>query len=231
MFIFEIPTGVLADVKSWRLSVIIGYVLIGLGFIIEGSFPFLWTVALAQVVWGFGYTFTSGATQAWIADEVGPERAGETFLRGSQAGRVGGLLAIPISVPLGSVVTALPIVVGGALMILLAGFGMARTFWLALGLYWLVGVLRGVRWPLHSAWFSQRIDDSQVRATMFSVGSQLDAIGQIAGGPVVGAIGNASIRAALDAPALILPPALPLYALAVRRGATSASPRPAQGDG
>ena len=81
VFLFEIPTGVLADVKSRRLSIIIGYALIGLGFIVEGSLPFFAAVALAQVVWGFGYTFTSGATQAWIVDETGEERAGEAFLR------------------------------------------------------------------------------------------------------------------------------------------------------
>jgi DHA3 family tetracycline resistance protein-like MFS transporter len=350
VFLFEIPTGVLADVKSRRLSVIIGYVLIGLGFVVEGSLPLFWTVALAQVLWGFGYTFTSGATQAWIADEIGEARAGEAFLRGSQAARIGGLLAIPISVLLGEVNITLPIVLGGALMILLAvflslamteegftpiaaedrtsfrlmlktvadarhvvrrqpvlltllgiglffglysegfdrlwtahlledfavpwaaavepvvwfgviravssvvslaateiarrrvdtgrslpiaralmvnaslivvtlaGFGLTRTFWVAVVLYWSIGTLRSIAGPLHTTWFNLRIDDSQVRATMFSVGSQVDAIGQIAGGPVVGAIGNVSIRTALVASALILSPALPLYAFAIRRG-------------
>jgi DHA3 family tetracycline resistance protein-like MFS transporter len=86
MFIFEVPAGVLADVKSRRLSVIIGYTLMGSGFSVEGSFPFLWAVALAQVLWGFGYAFTSGAAQAWVVDEVGGKRAGHAFLRGSQAG-------------------------------------------------------------------------------------------------------------------------------------------------
>jgi DHA3 family tetracycline resistance protein-like MFS transporter len=84
-------------------------------------------------------------------------------------------------------------------------------------LYWLVNVLRGVTYPLQAAWFNLRIDDSQVRATLFSVGSQVDAIGQIGGGPLVGAIGNRSIRAALVASALLLTPALPLYVLARRR--------------
>jgi DHA3 family tetracycline resistance protein-like MFS transporter len=122
VFLFEIPTGVLADVKSRRLSVIIGYALIGLGFILEGSLPFFAAVALAQVVWGFGYTFTSGATQAGIVDEAGEQRAGEAFLRGSQAGQAGGLIAIPISIALGSVTVRLPILLGGGLMILLAAF-------------------------------------------------------------------------------------------------------------
>lgn len=359
IFIFEIPTGVLADVKSRRLSIIVGCLLWGLGLLIEGSAPFFWTVALAQVIWGFGYTFISGATEAWIVDEVGDERAGQAFLRGAQAGQIGDLLAVPIGVALGSIAVRLPILVSGSLMILLgiflavampeegftptpagdrttwrlmlktmksarrlvrrqpvlltvlgiglfyglysegldrlwtphvlesfamslsavlepvalfgiiravllvislvatevvrrridttrsaslsrvlminagfivvalAGFALTRSFWVALVLYWLVGTLRAIRWPLHSAWFNQRIDDSQVRATMFSIGSQIDAIGQVCGGPMVGAIGNAvSIRAALIASALLLSPVLPLYSRAIRRGGPTSGSEP-----
>jgi DHA3 family tetracycline resistance protein-like MFS transporter len=351
VFFFEIPTGVLADVKSRRLSVIVGYILMGLGFLLEGLLPFFASVAMAQVVWGFGYTFTSGAQQAWIADEVGERRAGQVFLRGAQAARVGALIAIPISVALGSVQLQAPIVLAGALMVLLAvflaltmteegfsptprerrstwasmiktvrdargllrgrpvllvllaiglfyglysegfdrlwtphlldnfsaswmdevepvvwfggiravllviclgatelvrrrldlsrslpiarvlmvnaglivaalaGFGLAKLFWMALALYWLVGVMRSVAAPLQTTWFNSQIADPQVRATMFSVSGQVDAIGQIVGGPGVGAIGNLSIRAALVMSALILSPVLPLYAWAIRRTA------------
>jgi len=349
VFFFEIPTGVLADVRSRRLSVIIGYALMGAGFIIEGTFPFFGTIALAQVVWGFGYTFTSGATQAWIADELGEDRAGEAYLRGAQATRAGALVAIPISVALGSLALQLPIVLGGVAMILLAvflvlamteegftasppgerttwglmlktvrdarqlvrrqpilivvlatslfyglysegfdrlwtphllenlqgpwldgpepvvwfgviravmllislaatevarrrvdtgqdlslarslmlnaamiivclaGFALVRNFWVAVGLYWLIGALRNIADPLHTAWLNLSIDEPQVRATIFSVSGQADAVGQITGGPVVGAIGNASIRAALVSSALLLSPVLPLYAIAIRK--------------
>jgi DHA3 family tetracycline resistance protein-like MFS transporter len=290
------------------------------------------------------------ATQAWIVDEIGEERAGEAFLRGSQAGQVGGLIAIPISIVLGSVTVRLPILLGGGLMVLLAafltltmteegfaptppedrttwammlktvrdargmvrrqplllallgiglfyglysegfdrlwtphllenfavpswleeagavawfgvirgvlavvslvatevvrrrvdtnrsaslgqalmwnaggivlalaGFGLTRSFWIAVVLYWAVGVMRGIHGPLSSTWFNHRIDDPQVRATMFSVRGQVDAVGQIGSGPVVGMIGNASIRAALVASAAILSPVLPLYWIAIRR--------------
>ena len=349
VFVFEVPTGVLADVKSRRLSVIIGYCLIGAGFVLEGSLPLFWTVALAQVVWGLGYTFTSGATQAWIADEVGEERAGEAFLQGAQAGRIGALAAIPISIALGTIAVNLPIVIGGGLMILLsiflilsmteegftptpvqdrttwhqmrrtvsdaqkltrrqpvllvllgiglffglysegfdrlwtahllesfslgvleeidpvvwfgilraamlliglgatelarrridtrraipmattlmaiatliiatlAAFGLTRHLWTALVLYLAIGALRTVAAPLQTAWYNLLIDDPQVRATMFSITNQVDAIGQIAGGPAVGAIGNLSIRAALVTSALILSPVLPLYGYAIRK--------------
>ncbi|MGD8792191.1 MAG: MFS transporter [Anaerolineae bacterium] len=345
-FLFEIPTGVLADVKSRRLSVIIGYVLMGVAFIVEGSLPYFGTVLLSQGLWGLGYTFTSGATQAWMADEVGEARAGEAFVRGAQASWIGALVAIPLSVALGSVSVQLPIVTGGGLMIALAGFlaltmgeedfqptppgerttwgmmaktvrdargmvarqpvllallaiglfyglysegvdrlwtphllesfappfggqvdpvvwlgglrgalllgglaasevvrrrveteqgrslsrllaanttlivaglavfGLARDLWLAMATFWLVGTLRRVAAPLHEAWYNRRIDDAQVRATLFSVTSQADALGQIAGGPAVGAVGNVSIRAALVCSALLLAPVVPLYRVA-----------------
>src|SRR5689334_12839670 len=74
-FLFEVPTGIVADVYSRRLSIIIGYLLMGVGFLIEGLFPLFIPILIAQVVWGLGYTFTSGATQAWISDEVGEEKA------------------------------------------------------------------------------------------------------------------------------------------------------------
>lgn len=38
-FTFEIPTGIVADVYSRKLSIIIGLLLIGIGFTIEGSIP------------------------------------------------------------------------------------------------------------------------------------------------------------------------------------------------
>jgi DHA3 family tetracycline resistance protein-like MFS transporter len=105
----------------------------------------------------------------------------------------------------------------GGIVLALAGFGLTRSFWVAVVLYWAVGVLRGIHGPLASTWFNQRIDDPQVRATMFSVRGQVDAVGQITTGPVVGMIGNLSIRAALVASAAILSPVLPLYWITIRR--------------
>ena len=112
-FLFEIPTGIVADLYSRRLSVIIGFFLIGIGFTIEGLLPFFAAALLNQVIWGIGSTFTSGALEAWIVDEVGEERMGPVFLRGSQAGQIGGIAGILLSVALGSITLALPVVVGG----------------------------------------------------------------------------------------------------------------------
>ncbi len=112
------------------------------------------------------------------------------------------------------------IVTATLVVLAMAGFGLARNFWIALSLYWLVGALRQVGGPLQTAWFNLQIDDPQVRATAFSASGQADAIGQVVGGPAVGAIGNISIRAALVASALLLSPVIPLYAWAMKRGET-----------
>jgi len=79
ILLFEVPTGVVADAYSRRLSIIIGYFIMGLAFIVEGLFPFFAPIVLAQVLWGIGYTFTSGATQAWLSDEIGEENANRAF--------------------------------------------------------------------------------------------------------------------------------------------------------
>ena len=62
----------------------IGYALIGVGFVVESLNPTFAAILLAQVIWGAGYTFTSGAGQAWIVDELGTEEIGPVFLRGSR---------------------------------------------------------------------------------------------------------------------------------------------------
>ena len=94
VFLFEVPTGVVADVYSRRLSIIIGYLLMGAGFLVEGLFPAFLPILLAQVVWGLGYTFTSGATQAWITDEIGEEPANRLFLRATQVGLFASLIGM-----------------------------------------------------------------------------------------------------------------------------------------
>jgi DHA3 family tetracycline resistance protein-like MFS transporter len=349
VLVFEVPTGVVADVFSRRLSVIIGVFLIGLGFILEGSIPVFATILLAQVLWGLGYTFTSGATQAWITDEIGEAAAGQAFLRSSQIGQVGALVGIGLGMLLGSAAINLPIVLGGALMLLMGfilmavmpesgfhltpreersswnsmrdtftqGIGMVRQrpalltilaiglfyglysegfdrlwtkhmvddlgfpLWLGLqpvvwlgmmraggmllsigateitrrrlqtdqhqsvarallgitlglifGLfsfafagrfgwallaYWLIYVTRTLIEPLYTAWVNQRLD-SRVRATVISMSGQVDAIGQIASGPLVGLVGNlVSVQAALSCTGLILAPVLALFARAQRQ--------------
>jgi hypothetical protein len=52
--------------------------------------------------------------------------------------------------------------------------------------------------PLYSTWLARNIDP-QVRATVISITSQSNALGQVAGGPWVGALAESrSLRAALS---------------------------------
>src|SRR5579875_2193409 len=82
IFLCQLPTGVLADTVSRRLSVILGVLLIGSGFLLEGSFTYFPTILCAQALWGIGYTFVSGAEEAWLADEIGTEAAGQAAAAG-----------------------------------------------------------------------------------------------------------------------------------------------------
>jgi MFS transporter, DHA3 family, tetracycline resistance protein len=118
----EVPTGVLADTFSRRLSVIVGTLIIGVSLTLEGLVPLVAAVLIAEVIGGVGETFLSGATEAWLADEVGEEQVGPVYLRGAQVGRVAGLVGIPASVGLASLQLNLPIVVGGALYLALGLF-------------------------------------------------------------------------------------------------------------
>jgi MFS transporter, DHA3 family, tetracycline resistance protein len=122
VFLFEIPTGLVSDLKSRKLSIIIGYFLIGIGYFLEGLIPTFASVILCQILWGIGYTFTSGSTQAWIADEVGEERASSAFVKGAKAGNFAKVISIPLSMIIGYFMVNLPIIIGGICMIGLAAF-------------------------------------------------------------------------------------------------------------
>jgi DHA3 family tetracycline resistance protein-like MFS transporter len=125
VFLFEVPTGVFADTYGRRRSVITGCMLMGCGFALEGAIPEFATVLAAQAVWGVGYTFISGALEAWIADEDPDRDLGRVYLRGEQADYIGSFLGIPAGVLLGLVALNLPLIVGGVLTIAL---GLALLF-------------------------------------------------------------------------------------------------------
>jgi len=60
----------------------------GAGFLVEATLPHFDAILVAQVIWGLGATFLSGATQAWISDEIGDSAASRAFLRASQVRQV-----------------------------------------------------------------------------------------------------------------------------------------------
>ena len=121
-FLLEIPTGVVADVYSRRLSVIIGTALIGVSWMLAGSIPFFVAILLSQFIGGAGHTFLSGAAQAWIADESGETLASKAYMRGAQVGQVCSLIGIVVSTGLAHLQLNLPTIVGGGLFIGLAIF-------------------------------------------------------------------------------------------------------------
>lgn len=112
-FLGEIPTGVVADVYSRKLSLIIGYLLVGLGFMVEGLFPTFTAVLLAQVIWGVGATFLSGAESAWLAGEIGEEPLTHVMIRGGQIGRIVSILGILLAMAVGAVNLGLAYTIAG----------------------------------------------------------------------------------------------------------------------
>jgi DHA3 family tetracycline resistance protein-like MFS transporter len=97
-------------------------------------------------------------------------------------------------------------------------FAVAWSAWAAIAALLGVFLARNLAGPLYTIWLNEQITDSRVRATVFSISGQADAIGQTAGGPVLGLIGNVwGIRAALVAGATALAPAAALYARASRK--------------
>ena len=121
-FVFEVPTGVVADSYSRRASVIVAQVVMGVAFVVTGAVTSVAVILAAAALMGFGWTFKSGAIDAWLADEVGAERLGREYQRGAQVARVFALVGIGAAVALALVDLRLPIVVGGVVFLALGGF-------------------------------------------------------------------------------------------------------------
>lgn len=347
VLLFEIPTGVVADVYSRRLSVILGFLATSLGSLFVGAFQTYSTVLLGMVILGIGDALLSGALDAWIADEIGNEGVGPVYMRGSQVAQIAILAGIPIGTALGTIALNVPILLSGALYLLLAlfltrampergfqpippeerrswhtmfstfkegvqlvrgrsvlltilgisaasglasagfeglwtanmlenvafptigsfepivwfgginaavsimsligielfrrkvdvgsqraivrtlmvtaslstmcmiVFGLLGDFWLAAAAYSLSYSLRIASSPLFKAWINRNVESS-VRATVLSMDNQINYLGRIAGGPIIGAIGSAtSLQAALVAAGLIRVPVTVLLARSV----------------
>ena len=124
VFVFEIPTGVVADTYSRRLSLVIGYVGMGLAWLAVGLVSAPWLIIALWGAWGLAYTFTSGAEQAWLADEVGADKVGPIFLRGARWGQAGAVVGLLIQVAVGTQSLRAGVILGGVFTVL-AGIGCA----------------------------------------------------------------------------------------------------------
>lgn len=348
-FIFEIPTGILADTKGKKLALVTGSVITGFSFLIEGIFPFFILVLASQVLWSVGYTLTSGADSAWIADEIGEEKVGLVFIKGAQIGQLLTIVGLFAGTALALLKISLPIMAGGVLSILLGlylyfympetkyrsidlketnsfkkmfgcfkqsiqeiskssmleiavgiaafeglysegfdrlwtmhflkdiqfpsvginkivwfgiinsgtmllsialmeiikrkfkkegkvtmlwtlscisfimmasvvVFALSDNFTLALLSYFSCRMTRNVHDPVYSAWINQNIREPALRATILSAESQVSAVGQIIGGPIVGAVSAASsVGAGIALSGVFVMPMVVLYIHAARK--------------
>ena len=350
VFLFEVPTGVVADTYSRRLSLAIGFLGMGAAWALVGIVDSPALVIALWAAWGVSYTFTSGAYEAWLADEIGVENLGPALLRGARLGFVGSLAGLAGLIALSTVSLRASVIAGGLITIgcgvatilfmpeegfsrkprdeqarpwselaapaaagaryirartllvflvlseVFAGmsseaydrlrdahvlrdiglpgspslsatvwfglvgvlatifgffavgvlikrveasatsavaqvlvallvavfafellFAQVGVFGIALGAILLISLVRSLLQPVYMTWLNQQITDSSVRATVISITGQADAVGQAAGGPALGAIGNAwGLRTALTAGALVLLPALGFYGRALR---------------
>lgn len=74
LMLFEIPTGVVADVGGRRISYLLGTLTLAvttLGYLLlwRAAAPF-WAWAATSALLGLGFTFFSGAVQAWLVDAM-----------------------------------------------------------------------------------------------------------------------------------------------------------------
>jgi MFS family permease len=74
MVIFEVPTGVVADTRGRRTSYLLGTLTLAIATVLylllwRIGAPF-WAWALASALLGLGFTFFSGAVEAWLVDAL-----------------------------------------------------------------------------------------------------------------------------------------------------------------
>lgn len=117
--ITQVPTGIIADLYSRRLSVVLGYLLVGAGMLLAGLVPTFVAVLIGNVIWAIGITCVDGAEEAWAASEIGEQRTAAAFARGAQVGQAATALGIGASIGLASVRLNLGLVVGALIWLML----------------------------------------------------------------------------------------------------------------
>lgn len=125
-------------------------------------------------------------------------------------------------VRLGVIMTIVQAVIVAAML----WFGRTAAFWPAVAAYLVVTLLREGSVPLINVWTVGATEPSS-RATVLSIQSQADALGQIAGGPPIGYLARrTSIGAGIAASGLLLVPAVVAFGLAAlfSRSAEPAEP-------
>jgi DHA3 family tetracycline resistance protein-like MFS transporter len=119
-FIWEIPTGVLADTFSRRMSVIAGTAIVGITWVGQGLVPVFVAIVCFEILRGLGEAFTHGALEAWVAGECGDGGLDALFLRETQFRQIAGIVGLPVGIALATIDLRIPIVLGGGLILALA---------------------------------------------------------------------------------------------------------------
>ena len=133
MVLFEVPTGVLADTRGRRFSF-----LLGAGTLLVSTLLYLgmWQIeapfigwAGASILLGLGFTFFSGATEAWLVDALGATGYEGTLETIFGRGQVVGGAAMLVGSVLGGIVAQLTSLgVPYVLRAVMLGFALLTAF-------------------------------------------------------------------------------------------------------
>jgi MFS family permease len=125
MALFEVPTGIVADTRGRRTSFLLSVALLVIGtlaYVAVGQFGGgMSGIVAASVVLGLGYTFYSGAVEAWLVDAL--KATGYTdpidrvLARGSAISSVAMLVGSVAGGMLGAIDLAVPYLVRSALLL------------------------------------------------------------------------------------------------------------------
>ncbi|MDQ3957391.1 MAG: MFS transporter [Actinomycetota bacterium] len=157
MALFEVPTGVVADTRGRRASFLLAASTLSVGTLayvgvaaIDGG---LLLFCLAGVILGLGYTFYSGAVEAWLVDALkatGYERAlDDVFARSSIVSSIAMIVGTLGGGILGQLHLSIPYLVRTAALVIALGVGFRTMFDLGfsprtLRLHGIVGEMRKV---------------------------------------------------------------------------------------
>jgi len=123
--VFEVPTGVIADTIGRRASIVLSMITLAISTLLYVLTPqFGWGMTgfvVGSVLLGLGYTFQTGATDAWLVDALdatGWERPRErVFAWGQICANVGMVAGSLLGGLLGQVNLVLPYLVRTALLV------------------------------------------------------------------------------------------------------------------
>jgi DHA3 family tetracycline resistance protein-like MFS transporter len=124
-FASEIPTGVVADAYSRKLSCVCGAFVMGAAWLLQGAVANVWTIMASSALLGVGWTFFSGAAVAWIAGELGEDRGSRAVVVGQQAHLGAMVVGGFAGAGLGAVRLNLPILAAGVSHVVLGGYLLA----------------------------------------------------------------------------------------------------------